>query len=469
MHHVLPNPEQSTAPDVGLWELYHPLDPEDAVYRWLTPSQEYIASERTKFEASQTTGNTYLPDFRPRNIDQRQLDKREAELLALKDSVPQHVDAPHLRQAYRWRINECIGNIRLVRAAASGDDRRFQAYNSFIYGQPNPEVFAAVSDWFSHDAEAATESENPAVREAAHDVLKTLGHHRGDRSLLIPDPAIFEAVRANHYSAMGFVATLLAGIELPAGERVTAQNGDPILRRMLENIGSSQKIVDDHSWSNTPAELRRPPDYDMTPQEFIEYQAHELRHAVEYINGIKSPVRLTASGLDRYEIGNEGRAVVSEQVVNEDLSIFNDGERWQELISRHLAVSLGSGLAGGGKTKNSAETNEAIFSTARLFEYTHSPLDSQEDLDAATARAANHAWSLTNAVYKGTDGTGKAGVYRRPMIYLEGNLAVWDKARTDPHAIHVGDLGKFDIANDRHIAILQEAGMLPAKSDFPVL
>jgi hypothetical protein len=442
------------AEDLHLWEKYTPLDAEEATYDFLLPSEEIESQERATFIAS---GYTSLPDLRPREVDATKLQEWENSLLELKQQVPAELSSPHLKNAYRWRINESIANLRVVRSADDGDHRRFEAYNSFIYGSPDTAIFKAVSDWLCRDAEQAQDSERPEIREAATEVLTALSNHRGDKSLLVPDQETFDAVRDDHYREDGFVAITMAGVELPVEGPVDATTGDPALRQMIANLQTGQVIEDARSWSNTPTSLRRPADFEMeSAQEFTEYNVHELSHAVENMNGRNSPVMLTASGLDRYERGNEGKAVVREQVVNPTVEAFTDGRRWQELMGRHLAVSLGSGL--GGKNMNFAETYAVLNSAARLYEYTHSP---ESDKEAAAQRADDQAWNLAVSVYGGTNGDGTAGVNHRPMIYLEGNVAIWKLAKESPRAVHQGDLGKFDLSNERHIAILQQAGILP--------
>jgi len=60
---------------------------------------------------------------------------------------------------------------------------------------------------------------------------------------------------------------------------------------------------------------------------------------------------------------------------------------------------------------------------------------------------------------KGTRGTG--GAYMKDIVYLEGNIRCWQIAATHPERILYGDIGKFDITNERHIRALQQLHILP--------
>jgi hypothetical protein len=74
---------------------------------------------------------------------------------------------------------------------------------------------------------------------------------------------------------------------------------------------------------------------------------HEIgSHTLEFVNGGRSAMRLLSNGLDRYEWSNEGRAVVREQLARETMDAFYGTMRWQDIMRRHLATSLGVGLAG---------------------------------------------------------------------------------------------------------------------------
>jgi len=93
----------------------------------------------------------------------------------------------------------------------------------------------------------------------------------------------------------------------------------------------------------------------------------------------------------------------------------------------------------------------------------HETAKTPDDPAAAEARAHNLVWKLLESTQKGTDGNG--GSYRRYMIYLEGNVACWREAAVNPAVIETGDLGKFDISNPRHIALLQKYGVLPRNNE----
>ncbi|HSX15981.1 MAG TPA: hypothetical protein VLF40_04280 [Candidatus Saccharimonadales bacterium] len=424
----------------------------------LLPTADVVAEERSQFYAS---GRQQNPDLRPRGLDEKALAEQETLAEAYKLTVHDWDGDPGLRQIYLWRVNENIANMRMVRAAAAGDDRRFEAYNAFIYGKPRQEVFAGVADELCTQAEAGLASGHAPVREAAARVIDLLGGHRGDRTLLVPPPEVFKRVRDDHLRAGGYYALLLAGVELPAGLTVvTPDVGDPALQQVLRNLESDYTLQDapGATWSLKHAQqaVLRPVGYKLPPRRFLGLGAgHEIgTHLLERENGLRSAVQLLSSGFDRYELTNEGRAVMREQVAYDTFEEFAALPRWQDILRRHLATSLAEGLAG--EPMDFAGVYEIMNAVDVLYETTKKP----EDPADARRRADNRTWKLlAESIFKGTDG--EHGAYRRYMVYLEGGIDCWRAAAEDPDVISQGDRGKFGITNQRHRPVLQKYGILP--------
>jgi hypothetical protein len=201
-------------------------------------------------------------------------------------------------------------------------------------------------------------------------------------------------------------------------------------------------------------QVKRPQNYKLPYLRFLGLPVgHEVgSHLLERVNGERSGFELLADSLDRTEFGNEGRAVIREQVVYDRFEDFTKLIRWQDLLRRHLATSLAYGLDG--EPKNFPEIHRVIGAIDRLWEYSKG-----EPTGEMYTKARDRTWRLLESVFKGTDGTGTP--YGRYAIYLEGNIACWREAAKDPQLISRGDIGKFDITNPRHIEVLQKNGILP--------
>lgn len=447
--------------DNELWVSFHDLKSQaKPVYEELRlPADKLEVLKHDFFES----GKTINPDLRIINED-AEFPVREAAWLEEKERIRNSMDEDMLlRQAYLWRINEILANQRMVYASARGDMHRFRAYNSYIYGEPNHEIFAGTAEWFRDWARDLANSESRNVREAAEAVLEKVPDLGGQKEALKPSNELFKKIREQHFSPQGYFSLVLEGVQLPQDQKIGPAVGNSVLRQVLTNIGASHvSLVDseDQSWSAGPNELRSPAGYSMPQRRFLGLViGHEVRHLLERINGQRQAVRLFGSGLDRYEKGNEGREVVSEQIVFDTFDDFTKQLRWQDLMRRSLAISLGLGIVGA--PRDFKEVYSIINAIDRLWERAKS----SNDIVKADAKADDRTWKLlTTKTFKGTDGCGGA-VYQRDN-YLEYNIRIWQVAAVHPELIKLGDLGKFDISNPRHIQLAQAFGVLPIEQEF---
>lgn len=449
--------EPQTPLDGDLWQSYQDLASiGDDISSRLLPEKAVVEAEKAAFYADPSG---YRPDLRPRMLDEGQLDRQEAALLEAKASLAESSAPDDIRQLYRWRLNERIGNARMLRAAYQGDMAGFAHYDHFVYGAPDQAVFGAVNDWFYRDAESKLNHAEPEVRQAAGQVIDLLGDHRGDAAYIIPSAETFAAVRRQHFSPEGFYALLLAGVEVPTDGKITPEIADPILRQALQNIGSDLPIEDASgvAWSirrADPPAVLRPPKLNVEPVRFLGLGVgHEIgSHELEAQNGKRLAIQLARSGFDRYEVGNEGRGVLREQIAYPTVDEFMTTQRWQVLLRRHFATGVAAGLLGNDGTF--PQVYEAINKIDMLYEQNQNPGS------VAEATAHRRTWALLESTQKGKDGSG--GGYSRYKIYLEGNVGCWQTAEVEPTAIEAGDLGKFDIVNTRHMSPLARHGVLAA-------
>jgi len=370
---------------------------------------------------------------------------------------------PEIKQLYRWRINEDIASINMLIASRADDMRSFRFWNKFIYGRPDENIYKAALDWVAVDAEKiiSTDGQKPNAIKAAQDVIDMLDGKRGNLDLLVPDKNVFEIVKVDHKRALGYYSLLLAGVTIPEG-KVTNAEGDPIIEYVLKNnLKSDYKIAEASgtSWSvsHKDQSIERPDKYNLPPKRFVGLGlGHEIgSHLLEKVNGKRGPLALASSGLDRYELGNEGRAVIREQVVYETFDEFGKQVRWRDIMRRHIAISYACGV-GEDKPKRSSEVYEFMNKIDTMYQMKLSP----DEPDVVKEKASKKTTDLLLRVLKGTDGAG--GAYLKDKVYLEGVVANWlTAAQKGPSAISEGDLGKFDINNPRHITALQKMNLLP--------
>jgi hypothetical protein len=450
--------EEQTPVDGELYALYHAVPAADTSESdRLIPAPSQVAAQKKEFYDSNCLA---APDLRPASLSVHELDEYEQHMLRLKDQLADRDEDPELLQAYRWRINEKVGKTRILRASVQGNMNEFGHYNYFAYGSPRQDIFAATVDSFVSHAEMSQQHPSSNVRAAAEAVIGLLAEHRGDKAILAPAAEVFNTTRDAYYKPGGYYALLLAGVEMPSESPINKESGDPVVEQLLHNLGAPHRIVDaaGATWSvnSKRQEIRRPGGYNLPIERFLGLPVgHELGHLLEGMNGKRSAIRLTGSGLDRFEVGSEGRGLVPEQVAYDTFEKFTDTDRWQTVLRRHFATAITLGAMG--TELAFPETYRYVNAVDRLYQTVKSP----DDPEGAAARAHEKTWALMNQTHKGTDGTTGA-VYRRYMMYLEGNKAVWEAEAAHQGRVLEGSRGKFDISNSRHIALLQKYHVLPS-------
>ena len=369
---------------------------------------------------------------------------------------------PDLKQIYRWSINEEIAQQRMFVASMKGDNEGFLRWNGFIYGRPDETIYRAALDWVGADAEKLL-MQNPstATREAAEMVTTIIKGKRGYRELLAPSADNFSAVQELHTGKDGFYESLFEGVVIPEGT-ITPLEGDPVLGHILaQTLGTNLQIQDSpvSTWGVSKTGVRRPQEYELTPVRFKALLGHEVgSHVLERLNGERGPLLLALTGLDRRVSSSEGRALIREQVLSPTFEAFGREERWQGILKRHIAISYAMGIGEEG-LKSSSEVYKFIYAINRMYEGGRLPDDERVAQMAAREKTDN----LLLRVLKGTNG--KGGAYLKDIAYLEGNVACWRAAELNgAQYLMLGDLGRFDITNPRHVLFLQKLGLLPGSN-----
>ena len=81
--------------------------------------------ENQKFYLNQKIENPKLDYPELENFD---FNKKEEELLTLKVDVLKFENNEIVKQIYRWKINEKIASVRMLRCSKEGDSHRFKRY-----------------------------------------------------------------------------------------------------------------------------------------------------------------------------------------------------------------------------------------------------------------------------------------------------------------------------------------------------
>ncbi|HSH17880.1 MAG TPA: hypothetical protein VK978_00705 [Candidatus Saccharimonadales bacterium] len=416
----------------------------------LMPDQDYLHGVREAFFSSGCTAN---PDLYPRQLPLARMAAVSAGLMQLQADITAQEPNEAIREAYVSHIQDYLTNLDLLCAAANRDHDLFMQKNRELYGMPDEAVFAAACAWVRQDAE---QSVDPALDELRQDVLRLVPDLHGNAQLLIPDEALFHRVRNLHLQPGGYVDQLFAPHGLPEAPYIEQEQGDVITHQAIANVGSDYALQDaaDGLWAvlSRSRKVVRPLGYRVDRDYFVGVVAHEVgSHLLEEANGSRQPLRLFGLGLNGFEKGNEGRAYLREQIVYPDAAVFVRQSSWEYILMLHVSVGLAAGLHD--KPYTFAELYAFLYALHRFWRQRRYPMDTNND-----AEAREEAWLLAVRIMKGTNGTG--GCYMKDTVYLQGNVTCWHVAKTDPWLLLQADMGKFNIGDEHHLAILRELNLL---------
>ncbi|HVX58513.1 MAG TPA: tyrosine/phenylalanine carboxypeptidase domain-containing protein [Candidatus Saccharimonadales bacterium] len=412
-------------------------------FDYLGGNKDFRNEQKAKFLAGELSNPTL--DYPKLNLEG--ITANEKSLLEMKSAILSGESNEVMKQAYRWRINEKIAEIRLLKAAANGDMRRFARYNSFIYGEPSREVFAYTLNGIRAKAETALSSTNPALARSAQELLKVLPKTDDPGFFELPEDELIGHVLNHTLEELGDLIEVDEGKEKYDAEEIVAE-----FSKALEKMDNEDWTVQiDENATNVSAVRRTqkvnvPPDKSVDEKGMKSLKLEEIAtHVARAINGKRSKLMLLSLGLDRYDAGEEGVGSLRGQAMDEGVEDFSG-------LSGHLAVSLAAGLDGQPKDfRQVFEIMEKYFAFDNMTA-------GKSDIEAQT-KAKNMAWARCVRTFRGSDCATPGACFMKDIVYREGNIGVWELMRQKPDEMLRFNIGKYDPTNPRHIWVLEQLGI----------
>lgn len=78
-------------------------------------------------------GEIENPDLDYPLLDVDRINTIESSLMDLKQDILDHEPNEIVRNVYRWKINEKVAELRMMKSSHNGDMRRFERYSKYIY------------------------------------------------------------------------------------------------------------------------------------------------------------------------------------------------------------------------------------------------------------------------------------------------------------------------------------------------
>jgi len=353
-------------------------------------------------------------------LDHFDFDKKEHELLQLKESIKNQEQHDVVKKVYQWKINEKIAELRMLRATKDGDDRRFARYSRFVYGAPETNIDTYTMNTVKNKMSSIINSSNSSQEQilAATTVIQSMPEIQQHTDLIEP-----------------------INVQKPddanlSTKSIEAEDIKLAFKRALNNYnldGWSVVIDDDFTAINVgqeKKEIRIPTDRKLTQLQLEGLIAHEIgTHARRRQNGERSQLKLLGLGLDRYK-DDEGVATFEEQQIT--------GATDYAGFIGYFATSLAS---------NSQNSFRNVFDIIKNYHLAHGKNEQT---------AKNLSWNRCMRTFRGTTCSTPGTCFTKDIVYRDNNIGIWHLVNEKSDEQRRFMVGKYDPTNSRHIWILDQ-------------
>lgn len=404
--------------------------------------------KREKQKALFLAGQIDNPVLDYPKLDGDDLEKNDQALSTLKHDIVNNEPDELIRQVYRWRINEKLAEIRMLKATLDGDMHRFRKYNEFIYGSPSKDIFAYTVTQIRQELAEAMSSGDSLKMAAAQEISDLLPDLEAV-FFPMPDEETRQLVKNQTEAEFGEL------VSIPdQKEKLEAEAVKSVFEQALDGVrAEGWSVIVDSQTSRTgifiDSEKKQvviPEGRQVTAKKLKQLVLHEIgTHVLRREQGKRSKLRLLGLGLDRHTRGEEGVAKMREQTLEANLDEFSGTDG-------HFAISLAQGLDG------HKRDFRAVFMALSKY-YRFKNIKKGLDPEEAESQAKTSAWNRTMRTFRGTDGKTPGTAFAKDIVYREGNIAVWDVVRDNPEEMMRFSVGKYDPSNSRHIWVLDSLGI----------
>lgn len=390
-------------------------------------------------------------------INLEELKQREQGLLFLKAKIISDEPNEVVKQAYRWKINEKIAQILMLRAAKQGNMIRFERYNHFIYGKPSKEIFAYTVRTMRNQAQEVLDNSesSTALRAAAEDILSTFTEPEVESNIHLPSQETFDAAKQATLAEMGDIIDIEPFEGKVDADAIVEYFEQALIKRgIAKSQGGNWQIIKETGstsaiYVSPNEEVKVPDTRRISFVDLINKIVHEIgTHVTRDVHGKRSRLMLLRQGLDRTGFGEEGVANMREIVTTQEILDDFPG------INHYLGISLAEGLDG---TPSSFARVHKMITTHRYFKQ---QLAGREPVEAMRlARSA--AYTDCVRIFRGTDCATPGVSFNQDMAYRGGTIAVFALISTVEGRVEMRrfSIGGYDPINKRHIWILDELGI----------
>jgi len=322
----------------------------------------------------------------------------------------------------------------MIAASVAGDDGLFAIASREIYGKPKKRYFAYVAKQvlkLCHEQKI----EQPGSARRLQKVMSKIDTTEVEISAEILPPLINSKKLIKNVDEIKviFQAVLdrceISGWKLKVDEKEV---------RSRFSVEVSKKTI--HIPSENQLMTRSAPLTHIKVQALAE---HEIGVHVRRVHeASQGTLRLLEVGLDNYLTGEEGLASYVQQQI--------EGADEYYGFDRYLAACLALGMDG------QVRDFRAVFSL--MTDYYALKFSSEKNiLEPEPFKAA---WDVCVRIFRGTTGQTPGAIYSKDIVYMEGNIGIWNLLSEKPQVFESLFIGKFNPLSSRHVRTLQTLEIL---------
>lgn len=393
-------------------------------------------------------GEVEEPNLRYGDIEPEWVEERLAHVDAFEQVVTAHGDEL-VRRAYLPKLREFRERFQLLGSAQRGDDGGVFDASVRLYGAPQAQYFKYALRGLKERLERVASVVGDDARvaqalEALTPLVPNMAEGYPWDAIELPTPRVYaDAPPLRALEIKGAFEAAFARYDVPEWRAVVDAPGERMTFNTNHNLHTVFIPSDDDLASRK---------YPLTRERVEALIAHEVgTHVVRRVHGEASPLALLGVGLAGYLRGEEGIATYNEQVL--------DGTRHFAGGFGYLAVGWACGLDG---TKRTFRQLYEVLQPYMLVSSIEHALSYEElvDIDRFARAAQRRAWARCVRIFRGTSGTTPGACFTKDVVYLEGNIAIWQLVSDDQSWPERFSLGKYDPANMEHVALLRDLDML---------
>jgi len=349
------------------------------------------------------------------------------------DTLQKEVDSSEthavVAELYNKKMHHRSMRVQLLKAAALHDDTAFLEASTELYGVPQKKHYSYVVKRVLQQCDSCEKSHSGQVRRLRRVLSKSTGDCPFDPDVL-PDPV------------PGKPLTSLAEVQTIFKETLD--------RLDLKGWTLEQRTDDRSNFAVCPYshKVEIPKEEKLLTRRGLSdinmraVAEHEIGvHALRNIQGSKQPLRLLQVGLHDYLRGEEGVATYVQQQVEGAKEFYG--------FDRYLAACLAVGMDGNPRDFRGVYSLMVDYYS---LQYSN-PDESIEEI-------RNIAWQITIRLFRGTTGRTPGCIYTKDIVYMEGNIGVWDLLIEQPQVFDALFIGKFNPLLTHHVTALQTLGII---------